>query len=168
MAQAEIVKPFVESIQELFDTMLGVEVSIGEVRGPEEGNEATDIIGVIGMSGTAKGIVAMKLPLQTALNLVGKMVGAKFEEVDSSIVDGVGEFVNILAGLAKKKYVEHKLSLSLPTVVRGGLFILNEKSRGILWFEIPVTCDLGQFRLAVGLSPSFESKKEQVHEGVGS
>lgn len=169
MVRAELVHPFVESIHELFETMLGMEARVGEVIEPvPEEQGAPVIIGVIGMSGTAKGTVAAKLPVKTALKLVGRMVGTEFETLDRSIVDGIGEFVNILAGIAKKRYSGHKISLSLPTVVRGDLFILNEKGQGTIWSEIPVESECGPFRLAVGLSSSFAQKKEQVNEGVGS
>ena len=169
MERAELVQPFVDAIGELFDTMLGLEAVVGEIiePGPEQ-QGAPEIIGVIGMSGTAKGTVAVKLPVRTALSLVGRMVGTEFKTIDRSIVDGIGEFVNILAGIAKKRYPGHKISLSLPTVVRGDLFILNEKGQGTIWSEIPVSCDCGPFRLAVGLSSSFALQKEQVNEGVGS
>jgi hypothetical protein len=42
--------------------------------------------------------VALRVPVPTALTLVGRMIVTTFKTVDHSITDGVGEIVTIIAG----------------------------------------------------------------------
>ena len=122
----EHINPFIESVSELFESMLECSVSAGETEISKDKQDSPDIIGLIGLSGTAKGIIALKFPPETALKVISKMVGMKFRSIDPTVIDGVGELINIIAGNAKKKFQGHSISLSLPTVVRGSIYKLQE------------------------------------------
>lgn len=166
--KAEYINPFVESVSELFENMLDCPVEMGSVGVASLENKAPDIIGVIGLSGTAQAIVAIAFPVNTALKLVGRMVGEEFRSVDSSIIDGVGELVNIIAGGAMIKLEGHSLALSLPTVLRGSVLKLSNLENTV-WLEVPFTSDLGDFSLAVSFRPSAKQVKEEaVHESISS
>ncbi|MCP4633804.1 MAG: hypothetical protein GY855_12830 [candidate division Zixibacteria bacterium] len=165
--KAEYINPFVESVKELFGSMLDCHVVPGkmEVSGDDEGDPV--IIGLIGLSGTGQGIIAIKLPIKTALSIVGKLVGMKFDKVDSTVIDGVGELVNIIAGNAKTKFQGHKISLSLPTVVRGNIFKLQNLGK-LLWLSVPFDSELGDFSIEVSFKPVAKSVEEIEDASVGS
>lgn len=161
--KAENINPFIESVGDVFSNMLDCSVEMGNPAVAGEDDKATpDIIGVIGLSGTAQGIVALKLPVKTALAIVGKMVGTDFKGVDSSIIDGVGELVNIVAGSAKARFKGHAISLSLPTVVRGSIYKLNNLSNTV-WLTVPFKSPLGEFSLSVCFKPAVVKEKEAIH-----
>lgn len=164
--KAEHVKPFVLSTYEVFESMLGCTAKAGKVRKSSNDQESLDLIGIIGLSGTAKGTIAIKFPVKTALAIVGAMIGDTIKSVDSSVVDGIGEFVNIIAGKAKLNMRGHKLSISLPTVIRGAIY-QNVGSEKNDWYEILFTSSLGNFSLAVTFKQSTVESKEEVCESTG-
>jgi chemotaxis protein CheX len=161
--KAEHINPFLLAVQEIFDTMLGCSVTSGKIRLPQQKVGSPDVIGVIGLSGDAKGIVAVKMPVMTALATVGRMVGEEIKSVNDSVIDGIGEFVNIVAGSAKAKFEGRSLSLSLPTVVRGDIFRLSNQMAAT-WVEIPFSSELGEFSVAVGMVMEVENNKEKANE----
>jgi len=165
--KAEHINPFIMSVRELFESMLECDVKIGPPAIAVDDKGPPDIIGVIGLSGTAQGTVALKLPVQTALKIIGRMVGTDFKSVDSSIIDGIGELVNIIAGNAKAKFTGHKISVSLPTVVRGNICTLNNLENTV-YLAVPFETELGGFSLLLTFRTVGRTKKEAIHAGVNS
>ena len=165
--RAENINPFIESVAETFESMLECSFEAGDPVLNEDAEGTPDIIGVIGLSGTAQGIVALKLPVKTALAVIGKMIGVEIRGIDSSIIDGVGELVNIIAGNAKAKFEGHAISLSLPTVVRGSIYKLTNLSNTV-WLTVPFESPLGEFSLSVCFKQAVQQEKEAVHASVNS
>ena len=141
------VNPFVESVYSLCSTMLNCRVERGQL-GPSTAKSATggDITGLIGLSGMARGMVALSFPTTTARAMVGRLLSLSDGEVDDSVSDGVAELVNIVAGSAKAKFSDGDgseiISLGLPTVIRGGSQIVECPSRSS-WLDVPFASDLG-------------------------
>jgi len=165
--KAENINPFIESVAETFENMLECSVQAGGPILNEDAEGTPDIIGVIGLSGTAQGIVALKLPVKTALAIIGRMIGTELRSIDSSIIDGVGELVNIVAGNAKAKFKGHAISLSLPTVVRGSIYKLTNLSNTI-WLTVPFQSELGNFSLSVCFKQVPKQEEEAVHASADS
>jgi len=167
--KVESINPFIESVIETFKNMVDCPVKVGKPIVTKDDDDSDDIIGVIGMTGTSKGIVAVKFPVQTALKSVGKMVGMEFKKIDPSIIDGVGELINIIAGNAKVKFEGQRISLSLPTVVRGNMYKLNNLT-GAVFLTLPFTSDVGSFELLVSFKSTEEpaEKKEAAHASANS
>ncbi len=165
--KAENINPFIESVSETFENMLECSVEAGGPIPNEEAEGTPDIIGVIGLSGTAQGIVALKLPVKTALTVIGKMIGVEITSIDSSIIDGVGELVNIIAGNAKAKYEGQAISLSLPTVVRGSIYKLTNLTNTV-WLTVPFDSPLGNFSLSVCFKKAVQPEKEALHASANS
>jgi chemotaxis protein CheX len=149
--KVEYINPFIETVEELFEKMLTCAVKRGEVTFSKEVPPNRDIVALIGLSGPARGIVALSFPVSTALAIVGRMLGGEIRVVDDSVKDGVAELVNIVAGGAKARLnADHgtPIDLSLPTVVRGNSYTVDYPSQSV-WLEIPFTSDLGPFSLRV-------------------
>lgn len=157
----EDIKPFVDSVNELFENMLDCKITAGSPGLAQKDNDESYLIGVIGLSGTVQGITVLTLPIETALAMIGRMVGAKFDEVDESIIDGVGELVNMIAGNAKAKLEGHSIDLSLPTVVRGTFYkVCNAKNSTFM--AVPFMSELGNFSLMIAIKPVVASEKEAI------
>lgn len=80
--------------------------------------------GIVGFSGQLTGNIALSLSDETAKHLVTRLVGYEVDEI-SDIVDGVSEFVNMVAGNTKAEFMELDISLSLPEIIRGENIQLN-------------------------------------------
>ena len=167
--KVEHINPFIASVIETFENMLACQVKVGKPIVTRDDDGSDDIIGVIGMTGTSKGIVAVKFPVPTALKSVGKMVGMEFKNIDPSIIDGVGELINIIAGNAKVKFQGQRISLSLPTVVRGNMYKLNNLT-GAVFVTLPFSSEVGDFELLVSFKSAEKpiDKKEAAHAGANS
>ena len=114
-----------------------------------------ELLALIGISGESKGTVTVSFPTDTALQIVGQMAGMEFEAVDETVVDGVAELINMIAGGAKAKLRTNgkkPMDLGLPSVVTGKDYHVDYPKKSI-WLEVPFESDLGSFLMRV----TFES-----------
>ena len=149
--RVEFINPFIESIGELFQTMLGTPANRGKIGVSTGGGNPRDIVAVIGLSGSNRGTAAISFPTSTALRIVGTLLGRQMSVIDQDVSDGVAEVVNMVAGNAKAKLVGddgEPMSLGLPTVLRGNSFGVKYPSQAV-WLEVPFTSELGSFCLRV-------------------
>jgi chemotaxis protein CheX len=151
-AKVEYVNPFIESIHDLFGTMLGAKAKRCPAQLYEEGDGVTELTAFIGWSGPARGTIALAMPDETALVIAGRILSMEIAEVDETVMDAISEVVNIVAGGAKAKFsTANKLGtidLSLPTVVYGPAYNVDHPSSA-LRIEVPFESDLGPFALRV-------------------
>jgi len=151
--RVEYINPFIESVYELFTTMLSskaVRGDVGVARG-EGGGNPHDLMAIIGLSGPARGTVALAIPEQTAINIVERLLGMRPKQLDETVSDAIAEVVNIVAGGAKAKFgitSGPPIQLSLPTVVHGTSYNVDYPSKSI-WLEVPFNSDLGGFTMRV-------------------
>lgn len=151
------IKPFIESIQELFSRMLGCRATRGEVGISRNGVGKYEITALIGLGGPVRGVVALSFPQPTALGIASRLLARPVGRVDETVSDAVAECVNIVAGNAKARLGngDRPIDLSLPTVIRGTSYGLHYPS-GSRWLEIQFASDLGPFNLSVTLAKDAE------------
>lgn len=164
--ETENINPFIESVAEVFGNMLETDIKRDSTGIANDFQQDPDVIGIIGLSGTAQGIAALTFPVKTALAVVGRMVGMSYTTVDASVIDGVGELINIIAGNAKAKYAGHKIKISLPTVVRGRMCSIS-KTESTVDMTVPFDSALGHFSLTVAFRPTLIPEKETTSESTG-
>ena len=158
--QVEYINPFIESVYDLFARMLDSKVTRGNAGVAKDVVTPRDVMALIGLSGPARGTVALSFPITTALSMVSQLLGTPMRIMDETVTDGVAEIVNMIAGGAKAKLFkegEPPIDLSLPTVVRGNGFSIDYPSDTV-WLEIPFTSDLGHFSIRVTFN--FNNKKK--------
>jgi chemotaxis protein CheX len=161
--QVEYINPFIESVHELFGTMLNAKVQRGKVGVSSGGTNPRDVMALIGLSGAARGIVALAFPVDTALNVVNRLLDTDTRVMDDTVSDAIAEVVNIVAGSAKARINngnEQVIDLSLPTIVRGNNFSVEYPSKSI-WLDVTFDSELGAFTMRV----TFEM---QAKKGNGS
>jgi chemotaxis protein CheX len=151
--KTEWINPFVESVYSLCGTMLSCGVQRGQLGLANADTVAGgDITALIGLSGMARGMVALSFPLQTARAMVGRLLSLSQAELDESVSDGVAELVNIVAGSAKAKFSNGNgpeiINLGLPTVIHAGSQVIRYPSQSS-WLDVPFSSDLGPFSLRI-------------------
>ena len=155
----DYINPFIESVHDLFATMLTAKASRGDVAIARGDGPSLDIVALIGLSGPARGMVTLAFPVKTALNIVNRLLGTELRIMDDTVSDAVAEVVNIVAGGAKARFkIENgpPIDLSLPTVVRGNSFCVDYPTK-TTWLEVPFETDLGPFVMRVTFK--LEAKK---------
>jgi chemotaxis protein CheX len=154
--KVEHINPFIQSVDELFSTMLQAKVQRGKVGLSDGGANPRDIMAIIGLSGPTRGTVALSFPANTALQMVSKLLDSEVHIIDENVSDGVAEIVNMVAGNAKAKMAQEDskpIDLSLPTVLRGNNFKVDYPSQAV-WLSVPFESDLGPFTLRVTFEKS--------------
>jgi chemotaxis protein CheX len=153
LVKVEHINPFVTATLETFRTMIKTTVVPGKIFLVKGAKLQHDISGIIGLSGGAKGTIALSFPKLTALNTVSQFIGEKVLAIDDIVKDAVGELANIVAGAAKKDLSRYNISISLPTVIIGeGHELLGGKE--VIPMAVPFESPLGSFNLIV----SFRSE----------
>lgn len=103
-------------VQEVWSSMLGLEVEPLEVEIPSDG---PSVAGSVGVSGASDCLISMELSETTAKSVAASMFGLAADEVgDEDIADAVGELTNMVGGNIKSLLPEPS-TLSLPVVAHG-------------------------------------------------
>lgn len=155
--ELKYINPFLESVYEVFDSMLSCKVERGNAN-MVKSMEVTDaLVALIGLSGPVCGTVALLIPRDTALKIVGRFVGEDYEDVDENVRDAVAELVNIIAGGAKARLSDGDtpIALSLPNVIEGKGYSVYYPS-GSVWLDNPFSSELGSFSMRLSFKFSAE------------
>ncbi len=146
--KVEHINPFIMATMETFKSMMSAEIKPGKVKLKQGSSLAHDVSGIIGLSGGARGSIAMSFPRITALKVVSAFVGEKVVTMDENVVDAIGELANIVAGAAKKDLSQYNITISLPSVVMGeNHFVMEPKD--VIAMIVPFETPYGTFDLAV-------------------
>jgi chemotaxis protein CheX len=156
MQQDQIVAAVSSSTMDVFTTMLGLEVAIGEARtevtapGPSDG-----IIAVIGLAGAWVGTASLSCDAPMACRMSSSMLGMEYTEVGEDVLDAISEIANMIFGNFKtiaEGYLG-PLGLSIPTVIYGLNFSARTPGKE-QWTVVPLICGDQVVELKVCLTPN--------------
>jgi chemotaxis protein CheX len=161
--RVEFINPFIESVYHLFTTMLGCEAKRADAKLTKLSDNSRRITALIGLSGTARGTVALSFPMETAAAMASRLLGADGDASEESVSDAVGELVNIVAGGAKARFCTDNatpIDLSLPNVVKGNRYTVEFPSDAVR-LDVPFTSELGQFNLHIAFEMNGKRKEDR-------
>ncbi len=147
------INPFIEATQNVMKEFIGLEATPGSPTLYDKNSNAYDwdISGIIGLAGQVLGVIIISFPSRIAVKMVAKMLNDEnIKSIDDSVIDVIGELVNIIAGNAKKSLEQFKIAISLPSIVKGSRHQLTSQ-KNITMVNIPFSCELGNFNLLVSL-----------------
>lgn len=147
------IKPFIASIQNVFSTMMQLQVTVKEPFVKKDDNPNHDVSGIIGMSGDVQGSVVLAFPQKTAENVVALFAGSPMQLGTPDFADAVGELVNMVSGGAKAMFKDKKVAISCPSVIIGGNHHVARQS-DIPCVVIPCGTDCGDLYIEVMIKPS--------------
>jgi chemotaxis protein CheX len=120
-------------------------------------NEAAlgDVSAIIGITGAAKGSMALTFSESAIKAIAGSLLGMIFDEVNEKLRDAVGELTNMICGDARRRLSEEGISLQagIPTIVSGKNHTINHISNGPR-LAIPFQTPHGAFIVEVAFSAS--------------
>ncbi len=120
-----IVDSMNQSAQQVFSTMLGVELSRGEaVRADEEPEEPAEVVALIGLAGSWAGAGRISCSAAAACRVCESMLMTETPAVNADVLDAVAELTNMIIGNVKTELESRvgPLGLSIPTVIYGRNF----------------------------------------------
>ena len=150
-ARVEFINPFIIAVSKTFESMVGCKVVREPPQLKKEKSALYPVSGIIGLSGTIVGTVALTMSEALALKCASTMLMEEYTEFNHDVFDAVGELTNVIAGNAKAQLEEYKLSLSLPNVIYGKAVELRfpERCQPI---SIPFQTEHGPMAVEVGFT----------------
>ena len=118
----EFINPFVSSTVNVLRTMAATELKVGKIASKDGKLTEGVITGIIGMaSEQISGNMILSFDKLSILGIVKRLLMEDFTEVNSDVVDAVGELTNMICGgakgeLNKKGYV---FDMATPVVILG-------------------------------------------------
>jgi len=110
-----------------------------------------DVSGIISVvSDKFNGSVIISFPESTFLKVMSQMLGEDFKELSPEIIDGVGEILNIIFGLAKIVLNEkgYGIKAAIPSVITGKQLEVSTMTKGPV-VVIPFTSSAGDFYVEI-------------------
>ncbi|MCE9605534.1 MAG: chemotaxis protein CheX [Planctomycetia bacterium] len=151
--RVEFINPFVAATSDVFQTMLGRTLTRGPLSMVREHTPMHEVSGLIGLSGACRGMVVVSVGRDTAISAAEAMLGARPEGLDRDVLDAIGELTNMIAGAAKTKLEEYRMTIGLPMVICGKAQAIAFPSQASP-IVIPFESDIGPICVQVGLVES--------------
>lgn len=150
---------------EVFSTMLGVEAQAGEaLAGGEPASLHEGVFATVGLAGPCIGSGTLSLPSSLACQLAGQFMMSEYDQVNTEVLDAVGELANMIIGSVKTALEAEmgQIGLSIPTVLFGKNFVARSKDSAVR-MSIPFDC--GGAILHVGLQLSLAASDATAKPG---
>lgn len=156
MDEAAVVNALRCATEDVFSTMLGLEVVSGEpytettAPGPSDG-----IIGVIGLAGAWIGTASICCNGPMACKMASNMLGMEMSDVNEDVLDAISEITNMIIGSFKTEAESYlgPLGLSIPTVIYGLNFSARTAGKE-QWTVVPFCCGAESVDVKLCLTPN--------------
>ena len=119
---AEFINPFIAAFKNVLETMAMMPLAAEAPKKKEDELARGDVTGLLGMTGPkVKGSFSITFEEPLALDIMARMLGERPTEIDSEVIDLVGELTNMVAGGAKNTLGEsgYDFGMATPVVVSG-------------------------------------------------
>ena len=135
------INAFLKGTLNVLKTMAFVEPKPGKPYLKKDSLASGDVSGIIGLTGSATGSMALSFSEGSILKIVSNMLGEETKELNGDITDAVGEITNMVSGAARKELEPLGLNIlaAIPTVVSGKGHLIKHVLGGpsiIIPFEI--------------------------------
>ena len=115
-----------ESVVELFDTMLSMDIRPVEEDADPEDTEGVALVGFVSLAGKVNGSVSIRVSQAMAKAMAAGMLGMELEDVEGEeeVKDVLREVCNIVAGGLKSNFCDTGLTceISTPSITTGSRF----------------------------------------------
>ncbi len=121
MANVKFMNPFVEAAAEVLEKEVSAKVERGTLSLQKSSLTSDQITVLLSLVGQVQGVVLYGLSIQTAKNMVSRMMGQEFAEFDNLAQSGIAELGNVITGAATVKLSKEGFDaeISPPTLVQG-------------------------------------------------
>ena len=115
------INPFLEGTVSVLKTMAFVEPRAGKPYLKADNLAKGDISGIIGLTGSAAGSLALSFSEGAILRIVSNMLGEDLKSINCDVKDAVGELTNMVSGVARKNLEAQGfyIQAAIPTIVSG-------------------------------------------------
>lgn len=117
----KLLNPFIQAAVDVLQAEVGTNISRGEISLQKSSLTSDDITVLINLIGDVYGVVMYGMQMSTGLNMVSKILGQEFKDLNSLAQSGVAELGNVISGRATIRFSEagYHSNISTPTVLIG-------------------------------------------------
>lgn len=159
MDKNRLVESIVIAVEEVFSTMLDMQVERGEeyvitsIAESEEG-----VVSLIGMAGAWAGTGSIACSPAFACKMSSQMLMVEYPAVDDEVLDAVAEVTNMVMGNVKTRLEEilGPMGLSIPTVVYGRNFTTHTV-KAEEWIVVPFRFEDQRMEVKLCLTPARDT-----------
>lgn len=129
---AELINPFLKATVNVISTMAFLKPVAGKPFLKTDNKAQGDISGIIGLTGSAKGVVIFTLTEPAALRIVSSMLSEPFGELNAEVSDAIGELTNMISGDARRELAGkgYKFEAGLPSIIKGPGHVIENITKG--------------------------------------
>ena len=98
------INPFLTGTINVLKTMAAVDPTPGKPYLKKNSLAVGDVSGIIGLTGSVAGSMALSFSEKAILKIVSNMLGEELTEVNGDIADAVGEITNMVSGASRKEH----------------------------------------------------------------
>ncbi len=115
------VNPFLQGTAHVLKTMAFIDPIAGKPFLKKDRVATGDVSGIIGLTGDAKGSLALSFTESCIFAILSNMLGETYTEINDEILDAVGELTNMISGDARKRLEAEGLIITaaIPTIISG-------------------------------------------------
>lgn len=171
MDQEFVVKAVCSAAEEVFATMLGLEMAPGksyteENQDTEQPSADGGVVALIGMAGSWVGTGMLTCTPEFACKAASIMLMTECHAVDKDVLDAVAEISNMIFGNVKTMLEENlgPLGLSIPTVIFGKNFSTRSVGQQ-MWTVVPLEVGSDRMHVRICLVPQQQGRTAHVRHG---
>jgi chemotaxis protein CheX len=167
IAQSELVEAIRNATDEVFSTMLNLELRPGDVFvEKEQVGPASGVVSLIGLAGPWVGSGSLSCTAAFACKIASHLLDMKYEAMNEDVLDAVAEVTNMIIGNVKTALEDRlgAMGLSIPTVIYGRNF--QTRSVGSPeWTVVPFLLDDERMCVQICISPNPDAAKKSPRAG---
>ena len=156
MDQEQIVSIVGRAAKDVFGTMLGLEIELGQsFKEQSSPPESQKVVALIGLAGQWIGTGVIGCSPEFACRIASLMLMAEYQAVNEDVLDAMAEMANMIFGSVKTELEEHlgALGLSIPTVIFGRNFATRSVGQQA-WTVFPLKAGTDEMELKFCLMPN--------------
>jgi chemotaxis protein CheX len=101
MTEGEIAEAIRLATQEVFSTMLGLEIAPGDTASGKTAGCASGVVALLGLAGDWVGSGSLSCDPPFACKLASQLLMAEYDSVNDEVLDAVAEVANMIIGNVK-------------------------------------------------------------------
>jgi chemotaxis protein CheX len=167
ISQSELVAAIEGATNEVFSTMLNINLVVGGVFvEKEEKTPTSGVVSLIGLAGAWVGTGSLSCSAEFACKIASAFLMAEYPGVSEDVLDSVAEVTNMIIGNVKTM-LENRLGgmgLSTPTVIYGRNF-QTRSTKNREWTVVPFDCEGERLCVQVCIVPNTDAGTKTVRSG---
>lgn len=147
----KLLNPFIQAAVEVLKAEVDATVTRRDVSLQTSALTSDDITVLINLIGDVYGVVMYGMPTSTGLNMVSKIMGQDFAELNPLAQSGIAELGNVISGQATVRFSEagFQSNISTPMILTGnGIEISTLDFQRIV---VPLETQFGMFTIHLAL-----------------